>query len=143
MQFWKFRDRRVTTDPAHIDYVHTDAASADQRRVRTDSYVDHVEPDRGPTDADVREAYKKGRHDEKARRKSHPILALIVFVLAVIGGVMVFLAIRNGSFSGAGQVADRNLAVAAAEGPGVVRNAAGEVVETVREARAEEPAPSQ
>jgi hypothetical protein len=47
---------------------------------------------------------------------------------------MLFLAIREGSFSGAGKVADQQLAVAQAEAPGVIANAgekAGEVARNV------------
>ena len=63
-----------------------------------------------------------------------PFLALIVFAVALVGGVMLFLAIREGSFSGAGQVADQQLAVAQAEAPGVIASAgekAGEVAQNV------------
>jgi len=114
MRFWKYRDRD-----------HETVVDADGR-------VHHV----GPTDADVRAAYDKGRRDERSRRKSHPILALIVLAIAVVGAIMIFLAMREGSFSGAGQVADQQLAVAQAEAPGVIANAsqkAGEVARDVGE----------
>ena len=114
MRFWKYRDRDTDTV------------------VDADGQVHHV----GPSDADVRAAYDKGRRDERARHKSHPILALLVFAVAVVGGIMLFLAIREGSFSGAGQVADKQLAVAQAEAPGVIANAsqkAGEVARDVGE----------
>ena len=112
MRFWKYRDR----DPV----------------VDADGHVHHV----GPTDADVRAAYDKGRRDERARHKSHPFLALIVIAVAVVGAIMLFLALREGSFSGAGQVADQQLAVAQAEAPGVIAEAsqkAGEVARDVGE----------
>jgi len=112
MRFWKYRDR----DPV----------------VDADGRVHHV----GPSDADVRAAYDKGRRDERSRHKSHPFLALIVILVAVVGGIMLFLAIREGSFSGAGQVADQQLAVAQAEAPGVIANAsetAGSVARNVGE----------
>lgn len=114
MQFWKYRDRKVVSEP-------------------------YVQADPSPSDADVRDAYKKGRQDEKARRKSHPILALVVFALALVGAVMLFLAMREGSFSGAGKAADANIAVAAAEAPGVARNAATEVGEAARNATDDNP----
>ena len=115
MRFWKYRDRET----------HDTVVDAD-------GHVHHV----GPTDADVRAAYDKGRRDERARRKSHPFLALIVIAVAVVGAIMLFLAMREGSFSGAGQVADQQLAVAQAEAPGVIANAsqkAGEVARDVGE----------
>ena len=114
MRFWKYRDR----DPETV--------------VDADGHVHHV----GPSDADVRAAYDKGRRDERSRRKSHPFLALIVVAVAVVGAIMIFLAMREGSFSGAGQVADQQLAVAQAEAPGVIANAsqkAGEVARDVGE----------
>lgn len=96
MRFWKYRDREEVVD--------------------ADGHVHHV----GPNEGDVKDAYARGRRDERARHKSHPFLALIVIVVALVGGIMLFLAIREGSFSGAGQVADQQLAVAQAEAPGVV-----------------------
>ncbi|HEX8234298.1 MAG TPA: hypothetical protein VF559_13245 [Caulobacteraceae bacterium] len=118
MKFWKYRDRSAVD--GHGNFVVGDAP-------RVASTV-------GPSDADVREAYKKGRHDEKARHKSHPILALIVFALAVVGGIMLFLVLREGSFSSAGKVADQQVAVAKAEGPDVARNAASQAGQAAREA---------
>ena len=130
MRFWKYRDRDHETV------------------VDTDGHVHHV----GPSDADVRAAYDKGRRDERGRRKRHPFLALIVFAVAVVGAIMLFLAMREGSFSGAGQVADQQLAVAQAEAPGVIADAsqkAGEVARDVGEkvdgddAAPAQPAPAQ
>ncbi len=112
MRFWKYRERDAVVD--------------------ADGQVHHV----GPSDADVRAAYDTGRRDERARHKSHPFLALMVIAVAVVGGIMLFLAIREGSFSGAGQVADQQIAVAQAEAPGVIANAsqkAGEVARDVGE----------
>ena len=65
--------------------------------------------------ADLRAAYNRGRVDERRSRRSHPIIALAVVVLALIGAWMLFLAAREGSFSSGGQVADRNLSTVAEE----------------------------
>src|SRR5688572_20523927 len=114
MRVWKYRDREQATV------------------VDADGQVHHV----GPTDADVGAAYDKGRRAGRARHTSHPFLALMVIAVALVGGIMLFLAIREGSFSGAGQVADQQLAVAQAEAPGVIANAgqkAGEVARDVGE----------
>ena len=64
------------------------------------------------TESDVKAAYERGRVDERARRRTHPILALIVFVVALIGAGMIYLAAREGSFSGGGQVIDHSIATA-------------------------------
>ncbi len=65
-----------------------------------------------PTSADVKRAYERGRRDERARHRGHPLLALTVFVIALAGAAMIFLAAREGSFSRGGQVVDQKLAVA-------------------------------
>jgi hypothetical protein len=109
MRFWKYRDREEVVD--------------------VDGRVHHV----GPSEGDVKEAYDRGRREERARHRSHPFLALIVFAIAVVGGIMLFLAIREGSFSGAGQVADQQLAVAQAEAPGVIANARDNVSEAAQD----------
>jgi len=124
MKFWKYRDQ--PTVDGHGNFVVGNPPN--------------VATTVGPSDADVRDAYEQGRRDEKARRKSHPLLALIVFALAVVGGVMLFLVLREGSFSKAGQVADQQVAVAKAEGPDVARNAASEVGQTARNATDGNPA---
>lgn len=63
--------------------------------------------------ADLRAAYNRGREDERRNRRHHPLIALVVVVLALIGAWLLYLAAREGSFSSAGQVADRNLSTAA------------------------------
>lgn len=62
------------------------------------------------TEKDVKAAYERGRRDERDRRKGHPVLALMVFVIALIGAGMIYLAAREGSFSGGGQVIDQGIA---------------------------------
>src|SRR3954468_18358428 len=59
--------------------------------------------------ADLRAAYNRGCIDERRSRRHHPIIALVVVVLALIGAWLLFLAAREGSFSSAGQVADQNI----------------------------------
>ena len=48
----------------------------------------------GATETDVKAAYERGRRDERGRRRTHPILGLIVFVIALIGAGMIYLAAR-------------------------------------------------
>lgn len=124
MKFWKYRDRPAVD--GHGNYIVADPDRSVAASV-------------GPSEEDVREAYKKGRQDERGRRKSHPFLALIIFALAVVGGVMLFLVLREGSFAGAGKVADQQVAVAKAEAPGVARNTASEVRQAARNATDEDP----
>ena len=81
---------------------------------------------RGPTEHDVRAAYERGRKEERRRRKGHPILGLLVFAIAMVGGVMLFLAMREGSFSGAGRIADQRIAEARVEAPAVIRDTAAD-----------------
>ena len=78
----------------------------------------------GPSEHDVRAAYDRGRKDERKRHKGHPILGLLMFAIAMVGGVMLFLAAREGSFSGAGRVADRKIAEASVEAPAMIRDTA-------------------
>jgi hypothetical protein len=87
MRFWGYRDR-----PAE-----------EVREVTT-----------GLTEADVEKAYEKGRRDERGRHRSHPILGLLVAVVALIGGAMLVLAAREGSFADGGRVMDAQIAKAGA-----------------------------
>ena len=66
-----------------------------------------------PEQADLRAAYNRGREDERHSRRRHPLLAIAVVILALIGAWLLFLTAREGSFSTAGQVADRNISTAA------------------------------
>jgi hypothetical protein len=87
MRFWTYRDRRPVEEVEEVRHV-------------------------GATEADVEAAYDRGRRDERARHRSHPILTLVVAVIALVGGAMIFLAAREGSFARGGQVMDAQLAQA-------------------------------
>jgi len=67
----------------------------------------------GPSKIDMKKAYELGRHDERKRHHSHPILGLIIAVAAIAGIGAVSLGAYEGSFSRAGQVVDQKLASAA------------------------------
>jgi hypothetical protein len=73
---------------------------------------------------DVREAYERGRRDERARHHGSPLAAFLVLVIALAGGAVLFLAAREGSFTAGGQVVDRNITTAAQKMQTPVRNAA-------------------
>ena len=75
--------------------------------------------------AQIDQAYDKGRHDEARRHRSHPIITLALVVIAAVGAVVVFYAVREGSFSRGGAVVDSKLAVAASSaGPALAEAAA-------------------
>lgn len=65
------------------------------------------------SEVEVERAYEQGRMDERRRHRSHPILATLMFVAAVLGVGMIYLAAREGSFSRGGAVVDQKLASAA------------------------------
>lgn len=84
--------------------------------------------------SDLRQAYEMGREDAKKQRRRHPILMTFVVIAAAVGLVVMALAAVNGSFSGAGTVVDQNLATAADQAEPVVRDAAGQAGQAVRNA---------
>jgi hypothetical protein len=62
--------------------------------------------------ADVREAYERGRKDERASRRRHPVFMTLTFIAAICGVILLALAAVNGSFAGGGSVADETLSAA-------------------------------
>jgi flagellin-like protein len=48
----------------------------------------------------------------RVRRRGSPLLALLVLIAVVFAGVMIYLAVQNGSFSSGGAVLDNSLAKA-------------------------------
>ena len=59
--------------------------------------------------ADLREAYERGRRDERASRRRHPVFMTLLFLVAAIGAALLVLAAANGSFGRAGLVIDQSL----------------------------------
>lgn len=93
--------------------------------------------ERGPRrgeDPELREAYALGQRDAKAARRRHPVGMTLLVIVAAIGFVVLALAVVNGSFSGAGTVVDQNLATAAAEAEPVVRSAASDAGQAIKDA---------
>jgi hypothetical protein len=86
--------------------------------------------------ADVREAYERGRKDERASRRRHPIFMTLMFVAAICGIALLALAAINGSFSVGGQVADRKLNAAVNNAEPQVRDAADQAGKSLRDAGA-------
>jgi len=93
---------------------------------------DHTRRDE--VQADLREAYERGRKDARAARRRHPVLMTLTVLAAVVGVVLLALAAVNGSFRGAGEVVDENLAMAADRAEPAVRDAAGDARRTIGDA---------
>lgn len=83
---------------------------------------------------DVKTAYEKGRRDERASRKRHPFMMAGLVVLAAAGASLITLAALKGSFGAGGEMADRNIAVAAETAAPVVQTAVTGVAEAARDA---------
>ncbi len=84
--------------------------------------------------ADVREAYERGRRDERASRKRHPIFMTFTFAAAICGVVLLALAAANGSFTRGGALADRSLQAAVNQAEPQVRGAASQAGQSLRDA---------
>src|SRR4051794_29074195 len=84
--------------------------------------------------ADLRQAYERGRRDERAARKRHPLLMTLTFVAAVFGVALIALAAVHGSFGRAGQVVDRQLNVAAGKAQPAMREAATNAGQSLHDA---------
>jgi hypothetical protein len=82
--------------------------------------------------SDLREAYERGRKDERSTRKRHPLTMTIMVVAAVVGLAILALAAVNGSFGRAGGVVDQNLSVAVERAEPAVRGAAADAGQTLR-----------
>ena len=63
-------------------------------------------------DTVARQAYDRGRRDERARRpRRHgsPLLTLLVLLIAGAGAFAIYLGVHEGSFTRGGQVVDQSL----------------------------------
>ncbi len=72
----------------------------------------------------IREAYARGRRDERARHKRSPALLTAIALAAVVGGAAMVSAAVNGSFEGGGRVIDTQLVTAAREAKPALKSAA-------------------
>jgi hypothetical protein len=91
-------------------------------------------------DKDLRDAYDRGRADEAVRHKRNWLLTIITTLLALVGLIVLILAALNGSFARGGAVVDQQLSIAADNAEPAARNAASQVADEIRDARANEPA---
>ena len=94
---------------------------------------DHTAPD-ALDKADLRAAYERGRRDERAARKRHPLLMTLTFAMALVGVVLLVLAAVNGSFGRAGGLVDQQLNVAADRAEPAVREAASSAGQSLQDA---------
>jgi hypothetical protein len=85
---------------------------------------------------DLREAYERGRRDERASRKRHPVMMTLTFVAAIVGVGALALAAANGSFGRAGGVVDDNLASAVTQAQPKVQDAASQASKSLHDAGA-------
>ena len=85
--------------------------------------------------ADLREAYERGRRDERARRKRHPIGMTLTFAAAAVGVVVLALAVVNGSFGAAGTSIDQGLQITKPVASQAADNAGAQIRDAADQAR--------
>lgn len=100
---------------------------------------DRTDPQADDLKADLRQAYERGRQDERSTRRRHPVMMTFMFIAAAVGLALMGLAAFNGSFTRAGDVVDKNLAVAANKAEPAVRDAAANAGQSLREASQPKP----
>jgi hypothetical protein len=69
-------------------------------------------------------AYDRGRHDERLRRRGSPLLGFLVLLVAIVGGIIIYLAVRDRSFTAAGASVDKSISTTAQTVEAPVRGAA-------------------
>lgn len=77
---------------------------------------------------------REGRLDEKKRRRGHPVIGLLVALVAVAGAAMLALAVHEGSFTRGGQVVDQNLQAAAGQAQNAGAGALAKTGEAIQNA---------
>ncbi len=115
-------------DPSIPDQAAPDPAD------RTASLARAERVDLKEAQADVREAYERGRKDERASRRRHPVFMTLTFAAAACGVTLLALAMINGSFAGGGSVADQSLNAAVNRAEPQVRDAASQAGQSLRDA---------
>jgi hypothetical protein len=85
----------------------------------------------------VRQAYDRGRRDERARRPrrhSAPFFTFIVLAAALVGVGAIYLGVSQGSFGRGGQVVDQKLAGVAQPATQATRSAADRAADALQNA---------
>lgn len=81
----------------------------------------------GAFEAELRDAYRRGRRDERRRHRRSPLITAGLVAVAAIGAVILFYAAREGSFAQGGHLVDARLAHVTGEVvPSAVNAAAGQ-----------------
>jgi len=116
--------RRRAPDPAAPDAAPTpDERAAARAQVERD-IAEREAASRRAASPGPREAYDRGRRDERARRPGFSLVSAVVLMAALVGGGAIVLAAREGSFTAGGAVVDRQLSTAADKAKAPLRGAA-------------------
>ena len=105
-------------------------------RVRTDHVTERVVPaaDPGITKEIRRDAYERGRQDERSRHKRNPLLTLLIAIAALFGLAVIGLYIYNGgSFTETGRDLDQATQRTAEEAREASREVADEAGEGLQD----------
>ena len=88
-------------------------------------------------DAAVRQAYDRGRRDERARRPRRHGPSLLTFLLVLVaaaGAFEIYLAIQQGGFANGGRVVDQNIANTTATATQATRSVADKAGDALQNA---------
>ncbi len=115
--------RRRAPDPAPPETLDASQQQVSRARVER-SIAEREAASRRITGRSWRDAYDRGRRDERARHGGFSLVSAVVLMAAVIGGGAIFLAAREGSFAAGGQLVDHQLTTAADKAGTPLRGAA-------------------
>jgi hypothetical protein len=115
--------RRTKKEPRMNVVQSTGADDAEVERARRIGAYQNGRPDARNSvqeramiqerDAAVRQAYDRGRRDERARRPRRHGVSLLTFLLVLVaaaGAFEIYLAVQQGGFANGGRVVDQNIA---------------------------------
>ena len=98
-------------------FKHNTPATATANAVTLDSPI---------VKAKVREAYDRGRAEERKRHHGSPTLMLLLVLIAMVGAVTLFYAFRQGSFMGGGAAIDTKISQVSSDAVPAIQTAAAE-----------------
>ncbi len=129
MRSW-FARRSIGPDPVtgpdELE-AYKDGRSDERRRAEADG-VSRTAPR-----ADIADAYERGRREARSRRRGSPLLTLIILLLVLVGAGIIYLTVRQGSVSGAGQVVDQSVQAPVREAADRIGNGLQNAGETVKQ----------
>ncbi len=79
---------------------------------------------------------RAGRREARLRRRRHPVLGLLLGVVALAGAAILALAAHEGSFARGGQVVDQNLSAAAGQAQTAGADAVAKTGQAIQDAGA-------